>query len=358
VPHRKLWLRRLALAALAALVGAFAALIGATPASAHTSVVRGAAVCSSDTGEWQVTWTLTNRLTDLPGTLTKVELTPADTTVTNIAVGAVIPNPGTLTGVQMVPGTAKSASLSIRASWPDGFQQYQDSRATVYFSGTCLQDQPKPNASFASACDGSVTVTLSNDAAATRTAAFVVTGAGNFSQSVSVAKGATSTVTVPASAASAITVSVGTTKVAQSAWSAPSDCPAVTVSSKSDCTSLAITLDNPSGNLAAVATLSDGTNPAQQVTVAAGASQTVTFAAKAGLKVDVQFSAAGTTQADPVQVAWTLPANCATTPPPSLPTTGSHLTPLIAAGAGLLAAGGFVLFVLFRRRMATNSRIF
>ncbi len=357
-----LTVRRAVVVAIAMLAGAFAALIGAAPASAHFSGVTGTAVCDNDTGEWVVTWTVEVHRTNLPGTLTKVELTPAGSTVTNIQVGATIPNPGSLVGVQRVPNSESVADIVIRAAWPDGYKENQDRPAPpISLDGSCKQDQAKPHASFASACDGSVTATLTNDAEATKTAAFTVTGDGGFSQSASVAKGQTATVVIPAKSAGAINVLVGNTKVTQSSWTPPTDCPAVTVSSKSDCTTLTVTLDNPSGNLPANATVSDGTE-SKDVTVDAGSTQTLTFTGKAGLTITVAFASVKTVAAAndavaPISLAWAAPASC-TAATPTLPTTGQHLTPLIAGGAGLLVVGAAVLFVLFRRRSATESQTF
>jgi hypothetical protein len=341
---------------VAMVAGGFAALIGATPASAHFSSIVGKPTCESDTGNWVITWSVMNNATKLAGTVDKVSFTPSADAVTNIVPGATVPNPGELDGTQMVPnGTATQASLSVQLKWPDGFEEAHPSIGKVYFDNKCVKNQPKPSAAFSPACDGTVTVTLSNDKDATKAAQFTVTGAGGFTQTVSVAAGASSTMVVPAAAASAITVSVDGQQVATGSWKDPGNCAPVAVSSKSDCTSLTVTLDNPAGNRPADVVVSDGTT-SQDVTLPAGGSKTLTFAGKTGLTVSVTLTP-GTT---PTMVKWTPAAACQTTPPaaPTLPVTGSHLGPLIGTGAGLLGLGAAVLYVLYRRRQSLQSRSF
>jgi NifU-like protein involved in Fe-S cluster formation len=342
---------------VAMVAGVFAALIGATPASAHFSSIVGKPTCDSDTGNWVITWSVMNNATKLAGTVDKVSSTPSADAVTTIVPGATVPNPGQLNGTQMVPnGTATQASLSVQLMWPgDGFEEAHPSIGKVYFDKTCVQNHPNPSAAFSPACDGTVTVTLSDDRDATTAAAFTVTGAGGFTQSASVAAGASSTVVVPAAAASAITVLVDGQQVATGSWKDPGNCTPVAVSSKSDCTALSVTLDNPAGNRPADVVVSDGTT-SQDVTVPAGGSKTLTFPGKTGLTVSVTL----TPGTPPTMVRWTPAAACQTTPPaaPTLPVTGSHLGPIIGTGAGLLGLGAAVLYVLYRRRQSLASRSF
>jgi LPXTG-motif cell wall-anchored protein len=348
---------------LAVIAGGFTVLIGASPASAHFSSVKGDAKCDSDTGNWVITWTVESHATDLSGQLVRFSSTPAEDPVSGIDVGSIVPaTPGALVGTQIVPnGTASSASITERTQWTDGFVDYFFQTAKVDLGNTCVAGQPKPNASFSSACDGTVTVTLTNDADATKAAAFTVLAANNFTKSVTLDKGGSSQVVVPAVDANSITVNVGGVKIATGSFKDPGNCPPVQVSSKMDCTTLTITLDNPANNRPVDATLTDGTNT-QTVTIDAGGTKTVTFPGKTGETVTISFVTEASfvetaDAAQPVTVVWTVPAACLVTPTtPTLPTTGAHLTPLIASGAALLLAGAAVLYILFRRRLAADSR--
>lgn len=350
--QRRRILRRVLLLVVAMVGGGLAALIGATPASAHSTSVIGSAVCDNDAGNWVVTWVVHD---DWPSTATLIKVVSTPTPVDGIQVGSQVPHGVDLTGTQRVPnGTASFATLAVRGEWSDdGYKEERDRSGTVQLGTNCVQNQPKPHASASSACDGSVTVTLTNDADATKAAAFTVTtGAG--SKSYTVAPGGSLDVPVPPAHAGSIVVTSGNAQLLKTAWSAPRECAPLAVASKMDCTSLTLTLENPAGNHAVDATLTSGNN-SQDVSVGNGESKSVTFQAAAGTTATVNFGAG-----NPVTVAWEQPASCLASPsaPPALPTTGSHLTPLIASGAGLLIVGAAVLFVLFRRRMSTESRTF
>jgi LPXTG-motif cell wall-anchored protein len=208
----------------AALLGALASLLISDPASAHFPTVVGNAVCDAATGTWKVTWQVSNSETDITGLLEGVKLTPEGSTVTNIAVGAVLPRKGdgALQGVQILPGSATSASLSVDAKWVRGqriIRNHDSGDAT--FSGTCAA---QPSAAFNSACDGSVTVTLANDAQATAAVDLTVTGEAGFTATKNVAAGGSEKVLVPAANAKKITVMSGQTKVAEGGFAAPASC--------------------------------------------------------------------------------------------------------------------------------------
>ena len=163
--------RRAAVIAGAALVGTVMSLAIASPASAHHPIVTGSAECLPDTGQWKVTWTVSSTEDDIDAKITEVDLTPAGSTVTNIVVDAILPKnvDGDLEGVQLLPGSATGASLRVKAKWirPNTIVHTEDSEA-ITFEGTCtVPQEPKPSARFASACDGTVTVTLINADTAT-----------------------------------------------------------------------------------------------------------------------------------------------------------------------------------------------
>jgi LPXTG-motif cell wall-anchored protein len=358
-------LRRAAFVVLAMLAGTLAALIGASPASAHFSSVSGTATCDSDTGNWVVTWTVTVHATQLTGHLFKVVATP--TPVDGIDVGTDVPFPDGVTGTQLVPnGSATVATLAVRAQWDDYFKDAKDRVGQVTLGTNCIQDQPKPTASASSACDGSVTLDLSNTEG-TKAAIFAVTLGNHAPVDHTVAKGTDEKVVVDGVDAGSIIVKSGGVTLLTTKWTPPADCAPLAVSSKSDCTSLTVILDNPAGNKAVDVTVTSG-NQQAAITVGNGETQQVTFPATAGTTATVTFDllpavathAAGDTT--PITVAWEQPAAClATTAPPAppvLPTTGSHLTPVIATGGGLLVVGAAVLFLLYRRRHATQRPTF
>lgn len=208
--------RRVLVLGGAALAGAAAAVAIASPANAHYPTVAGEAVCDTAAGDWVVTWTVANSETDLEGRVIGVTITPSGTTVTNIAVGATLPKKGQspLTGVQHVPANAASASLTVNVRWNrNGRIIEKADTGTVTFEGTCAPAQPrkpKPSASFSTACDGQVTVTLKNAADATAPAEFTVTGKNGFTAKKTVAPGAEDkSIVVPAANSSEITVTSG-----------------------------------------------------------------------------------------------------------------------------------------------------
>jgi LPXTG-motif cell wall-anchored protein len=205
--------RRLLVITAAVAAGILGALSLASPTSAHKPLVEGVAVCDSAAGDWAVTWTVKNSENDLVGTVTKVVLTPDGTTITNIAVDAVLPesdDAALLTGVQHVPTTFDSATLTVDVHWNRGRGVDASHKGTVSFEGTCQAVTPKPSAQFASSCEGVVTVTLTNAADATAPAVFTVSGQGGFSQTSTVEAGKSAKVDVPkANAGGVITVTEG-----------------------------------------------------------------------------------------------------------------------------------------------------
>lgn len=108
--------RRLLSIAAATVAGLAAALVIASPASAHHIDIGVSKTCQQD-GTWKVTWTVNNSEDDLAGKVTAVALTPAGTTVSNIVVDAVLPADGSLVGTQIVPGDAAGATISVTVHW-------------------------------------------------------------------------------------------------------------------------------------------------------------------------------------------------------------------------------------------------
>lgn len=225
--------RRLSTLASALVVGALAALAVASPANAHDTTVSGKGVCDRATGEWVITWTITNSQNNIVGKLTNVTLTPAGSAVTAIAVDAVLPlkSNGPLTGVQRLPATDEPrAALAVSVLWDyaDRDDVTDSARDEAEFEGTCNVPVVKTGAAFQSDCAGAVDVTLTNDATSDRAANFVVTGQAGFAEKSTVQAGAAAKVTVPKASAGGITVTEGESKVAEGKWLQGAACLPVT----------------------------------------------------------------------------------------------------------------------------------
>jgi LPXTG-motif cell wall-anchored protein len=356
--------RRVATVAAAVLIGTLATFALATPASAHQSTISAEAACDNGTGTYKITWTVTNSQ-NMPETLLQVVFAPSGSggpITTNATVpGHTSTNPGNLIGVQTVPGTTTLVSLTVQGYWD--YDHYTESPKTQpqRLGGDCRQYQPKPHASATSACDGSVVVTVNNDSTATTTAAFKITGAGGFTQTTPAIKaGDKLDVAVPAANASSISVVAGTTNLGSFPWEKPKDCAPVKLSSKSDCTSLTVELQNPAGNSTVTATVSSGSNAPQTLTLAGGETKSATFAASAGTTATVTYGAgaaaaakvAAAAAADattPILVPWAAPAApaCAA---PNLPVTGTKIGGIVLSGFAMLVLGAGALLYLRRRR--------
>lgn len=229
--RHRLVLRRLSAIAGATLAGIAATLAFASPAAAHHPIVEGQAVCDTAAGDWVVTWKVGNSETDLTGKIIEMTLTPAGTTVTNIAVGATLPKKGdgVLTGVQRVSADKTQAKLAVTARWiRNGDTITEDASATVSFKEACVkQTAPEPTASFSTGCDGVVTVTLKNGADATAPAEFTVAGKDGWVARKTVEPGKTDdSIKVPAANSQEITVTEGAdnTPVAKSGRAVPANC--------------------------------------------------------------------------------------------------------------------------------------
>ncbi|MGC4747140.1 cell wall anchor protein [Micromonospora sp. DT201] len=380
-------LRRFAAIAAGALIGLTGVGVVASPASAHYSTVSGKAVCDTTTGEWVVTWTVKSEKHGSSKTfkLRTVELTPADTTVTNIKVSGRdesydVNTP--ITGEQRVPGSATQATLAVKAKWDDRYSEDQPTKGKVTFGGTCAKDTPPttppasptptptasptptpttppaavtvPTASFASDCEGAVTVTLANGADATTDAKLTVKATG-FSETYTVKPGdSKSDIVVPAKAG-AITVSEGDKLVGEPyTWATPEDCvkPGEPQAGfESTCDKLVFGFANPEDGKAFEVTLTPNKGEVQKRTVEPGKTVIVEFAASEGLTVTP--AAEGLDDTSPV--AWEKPADCnpgqggGDKDEPALPLTGAA-TGGIIAGAVVLLAAGAGLFVMARRR--------
>ncbi|NUR72687.1 MAG: cell wall anchor protein [Hamadaea sp.] len=231
-----------------------------------------------------------------------------------------------------------------------------------------------PDATMVSACDGTVTVHLTNAGAdAKYDAPFkVVAGLdGSFVKEVTVQPGKSVDVLVPAEKGGKVTVSSGKDFVAEGMWQ-PGHCALPTVTSESTCDSFTVSVTNPEGNLPADATVRYG-DQSKNLTVQPGRTEKVTFAAGDATEATVSFPDFD----KEVTLVYTKPSDCASgtpsprptdspgvpgseTPSPStstgtpgLPVTGVQVG-LIAGVAALLLGGGAVLLIGARRRKLTD----
>jgi hypothetical protein len=123
--ERTLPARRLVAVAASGFLGVAGALALATPASAQPPVLDSTLDCDEVTGQYVITWTVTNRV-DFPGTLTGVAFEPAPDPALSpgIVTGAPLPaaDGGPLQAEHRVPGDTVTASLAVTLTWTDGDQ--------------------------------------------------------------------------------------------------------------------------------------------------------------------------------------------------------------------------------------------
>jgi hypothetical protein len=222
-------LRRISAIAGAALAGTAAALVMASPASAHHTTITGEAVCA-DQGGYEITWTVENSEKNKVATVESVTTDP-DTPVAEITAGAEIEEGGSVVGTQVVPLDTKNAKLTVKAKW-QGAENTSSGEVTKFPKDCAPAKVAKPSASFQTACEGQVTVTLKNGADATGPAAFTVTGKDGFSATKSVEPGKDdSSIVVPAANSAEIKVTEGTenTPVATGERAVPANCGALPV---------------------------------------------------------------------------------------------------------------------------------
>lgn len=226
-------MRRVFAVAGAVLAGVAAALAFASPASAHHPIVTGVGACDTATGEWVITWTVSNSQTNLAATVQARSFTPADSAFNGINVGDTIPIKGTgvLTATQRIPASKPPTSLTITGFWdyPPGSNHgdvTQSATGTPEFkSGACVKQAANPDARFATSCTGVVTVTLTNAADATADAKLVVKGKDGWTSPEQVVQpGKEVKVEVPAANSAEVKVFSGDTLVKTGARAVPANC--------------------------------------------------------------------------------------------------------------------------------------
>ena len=131
----------------------------ATPALAHHNTVAVSAVCNQQTGEFDVTWGVTNSESDKSETITASTRSSA-----TIAVGTTISDGGTFTSTEHFPGdSTETLSLQVSAKWENGATNTSNT-ASVTLAGDCEKpDQPVeivPAVRVEGDCDSPDKVTL------------------------------------------------------------------------------------------------------------------------------------------------------------------------------------------------------
>ncbi len=208
-----------------------------------------------------------------------------------------------------------------------------------------------PAATFASNCDGTVTVSLSNDGKISKyPVEFEVRGENGWSKKVTVEPGkADNGTVVPAGNAGKVEVLVDGKVIEDGSysWQRPEDCPLPTITTKADCDTFTLTATNPEGGLP-VKVVFTYAKETETRTVQPGDSETVTF--KAG-KAETALVALPELKME-MEAVYAPEDDCGGGgggEEPGLPVTGAAAGG-IAAGAVALLALGAVLFVVTRRR--------
>ncbi len=225
-----------------------------------------------------------------------------------------------------------------RSSGPPGWYNGGDKSCTT------------PASTFASACDGTVTVSLSNDGSISKyPVEFEVRGENGWSKTVTVEPGkADNGTVVPAENAGKVEVLVDGKVIENGtySWEHPEDCPLPTVTTDADCETFTLTASNPKGGVPVKVEFTYG-DKTETRTVEPGKSEKVTFPAgddevalvvlpELGLELEVVYAPEGCGGGGGGEE-------------PGLPVTGAAAGG-IAAGAVALLAAGAVLFVMARRR--------
>ncbi len=364
-------LRRALAVAAGTLIGVTGAVAFAAPASAHHSTVEPKAVCDNVTGEWVVTWTVKSYApADAPHyRLVRADLTPAGSTVTNIAVTPEGSYPHAtheaLVGEQRLPGDATEASLTVQAQWSNGYTETGAPSNGIRFTEKCGKDSPEPTATMASTCEGTVVVTLSNGDNAKADAVITVTGEGKkgFKETKTLKPGEKDVeVEVPAESAEKVVVTEkGTDEpIAEGGWTEPEDCVPPGGAEKyyeSTCKDLILTIDNTKGTETVVATFTPNKGEAQTLTVLKGEKKSASFEAFKGLVVTPSIEG-DDEEYEPVK--WQKPAGDECDEGGeggggTLPVTGAAAGGIAAGAVALLIIGAVLFFVARRRRVTFTA---
>ncbi|WP_144120512.1 LPXTG cell wall anchor domain-containing protein [Catellatospora sichuanensis] len=201
-----------------------------------------------------------------------------------------------------------------------------------------------PAAKFVPSCDGTVTVHVSNDG---KYAADFTIAYGDTKKTVTVAPGKSDdSVKVPAGAGEIVVTEQGK-EVGKYTWARPADCPLPTMKVESTCDSFVLKVSNPENNLPVQAVATYGSQE-KKVTVAPGATETVTFTAGSATTAKVVFTGY---DFELVGKHIKPSTGCDT-----LPQTGTKITTYVISGL-LLVALGVGVFMLARRRRLNLTEV-
>jgi hypothetical protein len=225
-----------------------------------------------------------------------------------------------------------------------GFPYYSVGKPAFYNGGdkSCVT----PASTSVPSCDGTQTINLSNSGKYEET--FTVKY-GDQVKTVNVGTGKGETVTVPANAGT-VTVSAEGMEDQTYNWTAPKDCalPAVTIANT--CKDVTITVTNPEGVTPAKATVTYG-KETKDLTVAAGSSGKVTFAAGSATYASIKLSGIDKEiKAALKKLTCTKPVGN-NSGGGTLAITGPAGGSIAAGAAVLLIAGGVFFFVARRRKV-------
>jgi hypothetical protein len=349
-------------------IGVGGAVTATTPAAATFDqgpqvTVTGSAECDRETGNWTLTWTVTNEnrfrdataqvitQTGFPRSAVEFadgwEVLPDESVIVGLADGDTIAANSSVEATQTVPGDALAALLVVELRWTSRHSDTTERASNkVEFEGECVPDAPLPGAEFASNCEGVVFVTLTNGADATKDASFTVTAEGGFEESHTVAPGGDPVVVEVPAGQGAVSVTESGTEVGSYTWEDSVECHPAEIAYEATCDSLTFALTNPEAGAETTVVLTPNEGEAVTTTLAPGASDTATFAASEGLVVSVAVDGEEWGTAE-----WTEPEGCEEPPGEGggLPVTGAS-TGIVAGIALLLVAFGGAMYLAARRR--------
>jgi hypothetical protein len=110
-------MKRLAFAATLGLVAALGSTGPAAASTDRTVVIRGTAVCDRETGDFVVTWTVTNSA-DTAGTVGNVRVYPPGRPL--VALPDRVPPGETVAGTQRLRGNEHTGHVQLDVNWDDG----------------------------------------------------------------------------------------------------------------------------------------------------------------------------------------------------------------------------------------------
>jgi hypothetical protein len=337
-------LRRAAVLAAGTALGLSGIAVAASPAYAHHAEVSGVANCVD--GVWNVDWTVVGigAHRDQPFRLIKADLTPAGTTVTNIAASTEgYPYLGSqpIKGVQTIAGNsgATEATLTVQSLFDNGKGDRDPKSGSVPLTGPCevppgeeppveeppVEEPPAEEPPASPSPSASVSASPSTPASE--------------SPSASVPPSASpSTPVEPEIPVEEIPVDADIKEIFE-----------VT------CDTITIGLDNPADSLPIKLDFKTSKGEERTLTINPGEAKSGKFSASEGFNVDVTITVTAETEtySETVNVPWEKPAgeDCEGGNGGGLPVTGAAAGGVAGGAAALLAVGGALFFMARRRKL-------